>query len=172
MSLEQEFQRAGQGGDTLARLARADWLEEGGDTDHAEFTRLLLQLDLTPTDPLLLARRNALLAEHPEWVAHGIDPVFEGGMLVSATYETRTMLHAALTAFPTLEPRATQRFDAMWRLLGILESIENDCSQGLSRLWSRNSNLERLNGAVDAARNTGLVLASLQNRINEARTLA
>lgn len=49
--------------DDLPRLVLADYLDETGEPDWAELIRVQTALVNTPTDPALLARQDALLAE-------------------------------------------------------------------------------------------------------------
>ena len=68
--------------DDLPRLAYADWLEERGDADHAEFIRVECEAARTdrdsPTYPKLLRRSDQLRAVH---AAHWFGPLADGGVV-------------------------------------------------------------------------------------------
>src|SRR5262245_60724010 len=89
-----------QPGDDLARMAYADWLEENGDPDRAQFIRLQLQLDQPARSPRageLALEADGLLAGHErrwlgEWADLLVNWSFRRGLLDSVTLEPEVFL--------------------------------------------------------------------------------
>jgi uncharacterized protein (TIGR02996 family) len=104
--------------DTTHRLVFADWLDEHGDSDRAEFIRVQCQVALLSQDdpgrPALEARQDELLRTHgPKWLAEapavpGVTWIgFECGFLTRAAVELSrwdsiTDGAAKMFALPTL----------------------------------------------------------------------
>jgi uncharacterized protein (TIGR02996 family) len=87
--------------DSLARLACADWWEEQGKSDRAEFIRLQVEIDRLPkSDPRtcpLIIRSEALLAEHEkswlgEWSERLVRWTFRRGFLDSVVLQPEVFL--------------------------------------------------------------------------------
>ena len=100
--------------DDLARLAYADWLEENGEADRAQFVRLQLSLDREPTRSpqagALAAEAEGLLAEHErrwlgEWAELLVNWTFRRGLLDSVTLEPEVFLTRGGDLFATLPIR-------------------------------------------------------------------
>jgi uncharacterized protein (TIGR02996 family) len=87
--------------DVAGRLIFADWLDERGATDRAEFIRLQCELErLAPADPRypdLHVRQLEMVAEHErDWIGESADRLvrwdFKGGLLHSVTITPEAFL--------------------------------------------------------------------------------
>src|SRR4051812_34816813 len=96
--------------DDLARLAYADWLEESGEADRAQFVRLQVQYDRqetrSPAAGELSERAEALAAAHErrwlgEWADLLVNWSFRRGFLDSVTLEPEVFLTRGDALFAT-----------------------------------------------------------------------
>src|SRR5262245_26047775 len=88
-------------GDDAPRLVYADWCEECGDPDRAEFTRVQIELarmpDGDPRRPGPEDREHELLGAHEsawlgEWPDYAVDWRFERGFLAELRTSTSTLV--------------------------------------------------------------------------------
>jgi uncharacterized protein (TIGR02996 family) len=114
------------------RLACADWLEEHGDADRAEFIRLQCRMALfTEEDDDYWAckvREEQLLKQHEKQWAAGLEGVaerwgFKRGFVEWLQIETTTFLPRAEALFASFPLRELQFIDAGWQQPGRLARL-------------------------------------------------
>ena len=126
--------------DDTARLVYADWLQENGQADHAEFIRF--QIEAARADPFCLRARKAeerarqILDLHfEEWTRH-----LQGGMINPPRFERGFVAHLAVEPRGFL-PRADALLDAepvqglkLYRFAGVNERVSLEPFFDLPRL--------------------------------------
>jgi uncharacterized protein (TIGR02996 family) len=134
--------------DDAPRLAYADWLDEAGDSDRAEFIRVQIALANLPRDdpqrPPLIERERQLLLEHaPDWAANLPRPLhswtFRRGFVEAIELTAATFLSRAenfLRLAPIRSIKLTDAGSVMHRL-SACPSLERivDLDLSASYVW-------------------------------------
>src|SRR5262245_41972442 len=141
--------------DDGVRLIYADWLEDNGEPDRAEFIRLQIELARmdgeAPRRPTLVARERALLRAHQAEWTRGLK-----GIVTGFTFERGVVAWVDLPARRFLE-RGGQLFD-----LAPVEGV---------RLESLGDSARKLAASPLLGRLTGLRLQSLSSDVREVAVL-